>query len=1096
MKNAIKSALLIISALLLAVTANAQFTTSSMSGIVTDENGEPLIGATVLAVHTPSGSQYYAVANAEGYYTIQGMRPGGPYEVTASLLGCQSVKVTGITLALSETYNMDAVLKTDAELLSEVVVTASASKFANEKTGASTNVSNSEMMNLPNSDRSITAITKLSPYSNGMSFAGADGRSTNFTVDGSNLNNNFGLSANLPGGGTPISLDALEEIQLVVAPYDVRQSNFVGGGINAITKSGTNTFKGTAYGYYTNQNFRGNTVAGADLGERKAASNMIVGATVGGPIIKNKLFFFVNFEYQKQPEQTIEFQPSKDKQAVLQKISDKLKNDYGYNAGSYTDFPGGTNNMKILARVDWNISDAHKLSVRFNKTDNEYWYAPNGNSCDDKFRNKGYNRSSEVSHPFANNMYSQMNNVMSIAAELNSRFSDKVSNKFLATYTNINDQRGSKSTPFPHVDIMTDGDLSEGNFIPYTSLGYELFSWNNGMKNKSLNIQDNVTIYSGSHTITAGASYEMMNALNSYMRNGTGYYRYASADDFLTGALPVSFCLVYGYEGNENPAGEVKYNQIALYAQDEWKITKKFKLTYGVRGDLIAFDNSAIVTNPNIAAINYGGKKIDTGAWPKTRPQISPRVGFNWDINGDKSLVLRGGTGFFQGRLPLVFFTNMPQYSGMIQGGCNISAVLDKNAAKGYSYPAGVEDQLKKLTAGGKMMTNVQEIVKTLGLPTSPSSSSAGKGGNNYISGVDSDFRMPQVWKTSLALDYQFPTAFPLSLTAEGMFNKTIWGVCMKDWSIDDSKLTATFAGPDNRVNWKECKNYTYDSTPAYVMTNTNQGWGYTANITLNAEPVKNLKIMAAYTKTESKEISGMPGSAANSVFTGMPTISGTNLSGLQRSQFCLPDKVMANIGYFIPFKVFHGNGLHINAYYTAYSSYGNSYIYSNDMNGDGNATDLIYIPATKDEIQFTSTQDADAFWAFVNNDKYLSSHKGQYAEAYAARAPWIHRIDLRIAEDFCFKIGETKHNFQLAASIDNIGNLINSSWGVQKLSCYQTSLTGTISPLKYEGVQNGKPAFSMVKVDNAYPTQNYTKYYKNTAECWMVLFSLKYFFN
>ncbi len=1113
MKKTIKMLLSTVAAMLMVVSAYAQFTTSSMTGKIVDEKGEALPGAAVIAVHTPSGSQYYGISNTEGYYTIEGMRPGGPYEVTISLVGCQTLKVTDITLALSETLNQDAVLKTDSELLDEVVVVASASKFANEKTGASTNVSNSEMMNLPNSDRSIKAITKLSPYSNGMSFAGSDGRSTNFTVDGANLNNNFGLSSNLPGGGTPISLDALEEIQLVVAPYDVRQSNFVGGGINAVTKSGTNTFKGTAYAYYTNQNFRGNIVAGEDLGDRKAESNLIVGATIGGPIIKNKLFFFVNFEYQKQPEQAVQhfLDPSKDaqKMAVLDQISNKLQKDYGYNPGSYTDYPGGTDNMKILARIDWNISDNHKLSLRFNKTDSKVWRAPNGSSCDDRnkaladFRPK-QNRDSDVSQPFSNNMYSEMNNVMSFAGELNSRFSDKVSNKFLATYTNINDQRGSNSSPFPHVDIMTNGDFSSGAFVPYTSLGYELFTWNNGVKNKSLNIQDNVTIYAGSHTVTAGASYEMMEARNSYMRNGTGYYRFKSAEDFLnfngSDILPLSFCLVYGYDGNENPAGIVKYNQFAAYAQDEWKISKNFKLTYGIRADLIAFDNSAILTNPNIAALDYGGRKVDTGMWPKTRPQISPRVGFNWDINGDKSVVLRGGTGLFQGRLPLVFFTNMPQYSGMIQGVCNIQAGWDKDENGkiiGIKYSPEAKAALQKLTAGGKMMTDVQEIVKTLGLPTKPDAEQAGLGGNDYIGGVDPDFRMPQIWKTSVAVDWKLPTSFPFSITAEGIFNKTIWGVMIDDWNINSSKLTEKFAGPDNRLNYLKCGNYNYNATSAYVLTNTNKGYGYVANVTVNMEPVKNLKIMAAYTHTESKEITGLPGSAANSAYTGIPTISGLNVSGVQRSQYVLPDKVMANIGYFIPFKVFHGNGLHINAYYTAYSSYGNSYIYSNDMNGDGISADLIYIPSTKDEINFSTPADADAFWKFVENDSYLSSHKGQYAEAYAARAPWVHRIDLRIAEDFAFKIGKTMHNFQLSASIDNIGNMINSNWGVQKLSCYQSSIGENIALLKYEGVNaSNQPIFSMNKVGDAYPTQNYNKYYINKAECWQVLFSLKYFFN
>ncbi|MCQ2158343.1 MAG: TonB-dependent receptor [Bacteroidales bacterium] len=1112
MKKFLSVLALTISALIISVSAYAQFTTSSLNGRVVDENGLPLPGAAVIAVHTPTGSQYYALANESGYYTIDGMRPGGPYTVTISLVGCKTVQHEGLVLALSETYQVDASLVPESELLDEAGIIAVAAKFTAEKTGVSTNVSNSEMMNLPNSDRSISAIAKLSPYSNGMNFAGSDGRSTNFSVDGANLNNNFGLSANLPGGGSPISLDAIEEMQIVIAPYDVRQSNFVGGGINAVTKSGTNTFKGTAYAYYTNQNFRGNVVAGKDLGERKAESNLIAGATIGGPIIKDKLFFFVNFEIQKQPEQAVKhfLDPTKDaaKMAVLDQISQKLQKDYGYNPGSYTNYPGGTDNMKILARIDWNISDAHKLSVRFNQTNNQYWYAPNGSSCDD--RNKALadfrpskNRDSEVSQPFSGNMYSQMNNVMSITAELNSRLSDKISNKLLAAYTNINDQRGSNSAPFPHVDIMTEGkEVGDGfkQFTPYTSFGYELFTWNNGVKNNNFTIQDNVTFYLGSHTVVAGLNFEQMSARNSYMRNGTAYYRYASPEDFLNDALPLSFCLTYGYDGQDNPAGIVKYNQTAAYVQDEWKITRNFKLTYGLRGDLIAFDNSAIKTNPNIAAIDYGGRKVDTGVWPTTRLQVSPRVGFNWDVNGDKSLIVRGGTGFFQGRLPLVFFTNMPQNSGMIQGTANIQAGWKKDANDniiGIQYSDEARRALETLTEGGKMMTDVKKIVSTLGLPTSPSAESAGLGGNDYIGGVDPNFRMPQIWKTSVAVDYKVPVNFPFTVTAEGMFNKTIWGVTMEDWNIDNSKLTATFAGSDNRVNYNQCGDYNYAKTSAYVLANTQKGYGYTANLTVNMEPVKNLKIMAAYTHTESKEITGLPGSAANSAYTGIPTVSGLNLSGVQRSQYVLPDKVMANISYFIPWKIFGGNGLHINAYYTAASSFGNSFVYTSDMNGDGIGADLIYIPKDINDVLWKTPEDGQAFMTFVNNDKYLSAHKGQYAEAYAARAPWVHRIDLRIAEDFSFKVGNTTHNFQAAVSIDNIGNMINNSWGVQKLSGYQSSVGENIAILNYEGVSDGgKPVFSMKQVEGAYPTQNYTKYNQIKAEAWSILFSLKYFFN
>ena len=1094
MKNAFKSFLLVGILMLSGMVAHAQVTTASLGGQIADTKGETIIGAAVLATHTPSGTTYGAVTNADGRYTIQGMRTGGPYVVEISCLGYQTVRFTDIKLALGENYVLDGNLTDDVEALMEAVVIATpASRFAATKTGASVNVSNDEMMALPNSDRSISALTKLSPYASGMSFAGSDGRSTNFTVDGANLNNNFGLSANLPGGGTPISLDAIEEVQLVVAPYDVRQSNFVGGGINAITKSGTNTFKGTAYAYYSDEGTRGNKLMGERIGDRTFEQNKIWGFTLGGPIVKNKLFFFVNFEMQKKPEQTIQDQTKdSNKIATLNKIAEKLRKEYNYEPGSFTDYPGGTDNMKILARVDWNISQNHKLSLRYNNTTNKYWYAPNGNSCDDSYRNKSYNRASKVSQPFSNNMYSQQNNVWSVAGELNSRFSNSVSNRFIATFTNINDQRGSNSSYFPHIDIMTDGDISTGNFIPYSSLGYELFTYNNGVLNNVLNIQDNLTLYLGSHTVTAGVSFENQNARNSYMRNGTGYYRFASAEDFLNGNLPLSFVYTYGNNDVTSPAGVVDYNQYGAYLQDEWNITPRFKLSYGLRADMLAFNDQALMTNNAIKAIDYGGKSIDTGKWPRTRVQVSPRVGFNWDVKGDKTFVLRGGTGLFQGRLPLVFFTNMPQNAGMIQTTVKYSSSIKDGEVV---YPSDVLDALVKLnggkTTGGTLVTNNDDYIKVLGLNTHVTPEQGQIGKNSDINGVDPEFRMPQIWKTSLAMDWTLPVSFPFVLTAEGMFNKTIWGTRLVNWNIDESKLTSHFSGPDQRIKYPD--SYTYGTNNAYVLTNTNQGYGYIFNLTAKLTPARNLNLTAAYTHTESKEISGMPGSAASSAYQGLASVDGPNFLTVARSQYVVPDKISLNASYYL-----ESQGLHFDLYYSGASGYGNSYTYSNDMNGDGLGQDLMYIPANKAEINFKTDADRDAFWAFLEQDKYLSSHKGQYAEAYAARSPWVHRFDLHIAKDFRFNIGSTKHNIQVSASIDNIGNMFNSSWGVHALDCYSTGTNaGSISPLKYEGVDaSNKPIFSMNKVDGAYPTQTYTKYLNKTYECWQVLLGIKYFFN
>ena len=1087
------------------VTMMAQVTMSSISGKIVDEKG-PLPGATVIATHIPSGTYYGTTTNNEGRYTMQGMRVGGPYTIEVRFVGYTSSKAENITLKLGETYRADFVLQNEAIGLGEVVVSTEAIKRANNST--STTISSQEIANLPTINRSITDVVKVSPYANGMSFAGSDGRSTNFTVDGANFNNNFGLSSNLPGGGTPISVDALEEVQVVVAPFDVRQSNFVGGGINAITKSGTNQFHGSAYTYYTNQTMRGNMLMGENLGLRPEESQLTYGATVGGPIVKNKLFFFINAERTEEPSEVIQYRPEAADAAVLDQIYDKLMNDYGYNPGSYTDYPGGNNNLKLLARIDWNINDNNKLMFRFNKTGNTQWNAPNGNSCDDFFRNTAYNRSSAVSFPFSNNMYSMRNDVTSFATELNSRFSVQLSNQFVFTYTDINDQRGSNSSLFPHIDIMSgDEDFqATGNYIPFTSFGYELFTYNNGVKNKVFNATDNLTYYTGNHKITAGVNWERQTASNSYMRNGTGYYRFASAEDFLNGALPLSFALTVGNNGEENPRGEITYNQFGVYAQDDWNITDNFKLNFGVRADGMFFDDSQLMTNNAILEYNMGGHVVNTGEWPTNRVQVSPRVGFTW--NATEGLTIRGGSGLFQGRLPLVFFTNMPQNAGMIQSSFNrngFSGTIAPNP-DGEGYVVNYSDEtLANLQAlikpDGTYITDVNEMVNALGLNTTVTPEDGQL--SSDINGVDPNFRMPQIWKSMLGIDWNIPVSFPMTLTLEGMFNKTIYGVRLVDWNLNYDMIAnagdeVRFNGPDNRVNYallvdeEGNSNYTYGSHSAYVLTNSREGYGYTFNAAINATPCKNFNVSAAYTHTESKEISGMPGSAASSAYTNLYSIDGPTFVGLQRSQYVIPDKITASVGYMFP-ALFEGDGVRINLFYTAFSAGAYSYIYSNDMNGDGLKSDLMYIPNDVDELLWASEEDKAAFKTFMDNDPYLSTHKGQYAEAYAGRSPWRHLLDARIAKTFKKTIGKTTHCFELSANFDNVLNMINSSWGLYNYSCYGNA--NAVTPLKVDHIENNTPVFSMNKVNGEYPTETYTETYINSNQCWSLLLGLKYSF-
>ena len=1102
MKQTIKCLVAAFAAMLMSVAAFAQVTTSALGGRVVDVNGEPVVGAAVIATHTPSGTVYPVITNESGRYTMNGMRAGGPYTVEISCLGFQTVTFIDLTLQLAETFALDATLNEDSEMLSEaMVIGAAASKFSAQKMGSATNISSKDITSIPTVSRSITDVTRLSPYGgNGMSFAGQDGRTANFTVDGANFNNNFGLSDGLPGGGSPISIDAIEEMQVVISPYDVRQTNFIGGGVNAITKSGTNTFKGSAYVYHRNENMRGNMAAGKEVaGARDKDRNTTYGFTLGGPIIKNKLFFFVNAEYATIPTVVNRWRGSVDgvadpdayvsrtTLADLEKVSNFVKEKYGYDTGSWTDYPATESNLKLLARVDWNINDANKLAIRYNYTLNQAWNSTNGSSMDGGVRS-GFSRFSQYGMAYANSLYSMDNLVSTVSVDLNSRLSDNLSNQFLATFSKLDDMRGTNSTDMPFVDIRKDDGSAP---LPYIALGYELFTWNNGVHNTHISIKDDLTYYSGDHKITGGINYEYQMADNSYMRNGTGYYRYNSLEDFMSGAAPEVVCLTYGYDGEANPAARVRFHKAGLYGQDEWSATENFKLTAGLRLDGLFFDNQDLMTNKAIYDLEYivdGQKRhIDTGKWPSAAITVSPRVGFSWDVLGNNSLKVRGGTGLFSGRLPLVFFTNMPTNSGMVQ----YQAKLNGTGANG-----GSKTDMNQFAGGLLMREELLKKLLELGYPNtiSPEDGTI----PSEISAVDPKFKMPQVWKTSLALDYNIPVSFPFSVSVEGIYNKTVNGVILRDWSVNGVEGFARFNGVDNRPIFQDFKQTYVDAAgktknmpAAYVLENTNKGYGYSGTFTVNMRPIEGLSIMAAYTHTASKEITGMPGSNASSVLNYMGTIYGPNDPGLHNSQYVTPDRVVASLTHS------DRSNNHFSFIYEAWRGGSNyTYMTANDMNGDGYNYDLIYIPTDEQvangDFRFVSPDDAQRFLDFVHVDKYLSKNQGKYAEAYSVYSPWTHRVDFSYKHDFKIKAGNSTNTLQLNVDIKNILNLFNSNWGVSK---YMNPALGEGRILKYEGYdKDGYATFSTPSAVNGN-----AQIWNNSVslgQCWYASVGIKYMFN
>ncbi len=1097
----------------------AQITTSGMSGKVTAD-GEDVIGATIEVVHVPSGTKYQAVTNAKGMYAINGMRPGGPYRVNVSYIGYQSKSFDNVSLQLGQTYNLNVGLLEDAQQLGEVVVSAKATKFTTEKTGASTNIDNQMLQNMPSVSHSITDYTRLSPYGgNGMSFAGADGRTANFTVDGADFNNNFGLSSNLPGGGSPISIDAIEEMQVVISPFDVRQTNFVGGGLNAITKSGTNTFRGTAYVYHQNEQMRGDAVDGEQIsGAREKDRTTTWGMTLGGPIIKNKLFFFVNGEMKKIPTVANRWRGSEDgvadadnylsrtSLADLEKVSNYARDKYGYNTGSWTSFPADKNNYKLLARLDWNITNQHHLSLRYNYTKNRNWLAPNASSMDGGTRS-AYARTSEKAMSYANSMYSMDNNVNSFSFDLNSRFTNDLSNQLLVTYSKLDDVRGTNSSEFPFVDIL------DGNGTNYISFGEELFTYNNAVHNSVWNAKDDVTWYLGSHKLLGGISFEHQMADNSYMRNGLGYYRYKTLDDFLNGGTPEIVALTYGYNGEQNPTARVQYSKVGIYLQDEWQASRNLKLTYGLRLDNLFFDNGDLMSNQAIYDLDYNGRHIDTGKWPSSKVIFSPRVGFTWDVFGDQSFKLRGGTGLFSGRLPLVFFTNMPTNSGMVQyqAVLNASNTIGKVENNKFVPDKGYENYVGKYTVdakgkahidmtqfnGGLVSENGQvsrqallNKLASLGYPTiiSPEKGTV----PSAISSVNPDYHMPEVWKTSLAVDYVVPVGFPLTITAEGIINKTVYGTVLNDWAVPDVKGFARFNGADSR--------HIYPSgyltgTHAYVLENTHKGYGWSFNLSATAKPWEWMDLYASYTHTASKELTSMPGSNASSVLNYMATVDGPTAVKLHNSQYVQPDRVVASMN------IHDKSGNHFSFIYEAWRGNSNyAFMTQNDMNGDGFNYDAIYIPRDNEvgvgsgDFRFKTQDDLDRFMAFLHNNSYLKKHQGKYAEAYSYYSPWVHRVDFSYKHDFKLNVGQTKHTLQLSFDMKNVLNFFNSKWGVAK---YLNPAIGSDGArvLKYEGVDaQGYATFSTPKAVDG-NTQNWT-YNHAIGQCWYASIGLKYYFN
>lgn len=1033
---------------------SAQVTTSSIGGYVKGTKGEPLEGATVKVVNTENGTVKFAKTDKTGRYLIPNLDAGGPYTVTVTFVGQNIPEKTNIILQLGNTELIDFASQTEGNLMEAVVVSSQVTRTV--KTGTSTNFNQRVINQLPNITRSITNVTTLTPQAGGgSSFAGRDGRYNNIQIDGASFNNNFGLSSNpLPGGAvSPISIDAIDEISVNVSPFDVRQANFTGAGINATTKKGTNRFKGTVYGFYRNEGFLGREAVGQKVPTVVESSSKTYGAAVGGPIIKNKLFFFLNAEQVDVNVPGINWKPtrgtptgdpneSRTLATDLDAVSNYLRTKYGYETGPYENLGNFfTKNKKFLARLDWNINDKHSASLRYNysKTDDDQLL--NGNSAPNP--RSASNRWSANSMSYENSNYANTNILSSFAFEVKSNFNSRLSNQFLATYTEANDpKRSSKSAVFPFIDIQQGGDA-------YISAGYELFSFNNEVQNNTLTFNNNVTYTAGKHTLTGGAAYENIYVKNQFMRYGTSYYRFASLSDFLNNAAPTAFGLTYAYAG-QKPFVELDFGQASLYFQDEIKFNERFKLTVGLRADRPLFQNK-LTNNPAISALTFAdqaGKplKLDVGMWPKERTYISPRVGFNWDVNGTKDFIIRGGFGIFTGRFPFVWFTNQPTNSGVIQNTVEVTTNLG-----GYLF-------------------NPNPNAYVGNFPSAPGTSSPGS-----IATADPDFRMPQVMRFSAAVDKKLDNDWTLSL--EAIYNKDINNLIQ--YNANQKAPIGTTFGPGARPlfgNSNATRRVNPSISEAMVLTNTARGGAGIFTAQISKRFSKNWDFSVAYTHTESLDVSGNPGSQAASAWSNIQSVRGNNDLDLAYSDYGTPNRVVAFASYKLNWMKYFATT--VTLVYTGYEQFRYSYRYSNDYNQDGISSDLIYVPKDPSEITFvtngafTPAQQSAAFFAYIEQDKYLRSRKGQMSERNGGKAPWFSNLDLRILQDILPIAKHKNYGLQFSMEIENFTNLLNNDWGVTKRTTYNN---GAILAVASAPTTTTAATYRMNLVSGALPTNTFT---------------------
>lgn len=1060
-------------------------TTSNMTGKVTDQSGSGLPGANIVATHVPSGSTYGATSQTDGRFTIPAMRIGGPYTVKVSFVGYQEATYTDIFLSLGTAANLNIQLSETATELEGIVISAARNDiFSSERTGASTNITKESINTLPTINRSINDFTRLTPQASGRSFAGTDARFNNISIDGSIFNNSFGL-ADQPGGRTgssPVSLDAFEEIQVNIAPFDVRQAGFIGAGVNAVTRSGTNDFAGSVF-----YNFRNESLVGDEAdGKTVTTTNFDVkqyGFRLGGPIIKNKLFFHVTGELERSSTPATQFTANSGSETVggtktrvlasdLNTLSDYLRTNFGYETGPYEGYNNETQSDKFLVKLDYNINDNHKASIKFNSLKSSTDVLTSNSSS----LGFGSRRTNTQALNYQNSNYIQNENITSIIGELNSKLGANMSNNFIIGYTYQNEDRGSRGDFFPLVEIQNSGTT-------YITFGFEPFTPKNQLNYKTFQIQDNLTIFKGNNTITAGFNVERFAFENVFFPGSQSVYVYNSLQDFYdatdgnAGNDPTlrRFQLRYVNPNlitpGADPVQPTKVTYAGVYLQDEFTPITGLKLTAGLRVDVPFFAETGFY-NPNVETQTYvdqdgNNQTLNTAKLPESKLLVSPRLGFNYDVTGDRRTQIRGGTGIFTGRPVFVWISNQIGNNGVLTG----------------------FDQLDNTTARPFNPDPLAYVPATANLPAT-----------YELAITDPEFKFPQVWRSNVAIDQKLP--LDLIGTFEYIYSKDVNG--MGYYNANLPAPSTNFTGADGRPLYTATR-INSNVTSAIVLTNTNVGYGHNVSFKLERPFQNGFNALAAYNFGISKTAVDPGSIAAGTWFNNPISIDPNNpdagfSNNDQRHRFIFAAtyrKEYADIA-----------ATQIGLFWEGRNQGRTSYIYSTNLNGDGGVNDLLYIPRNTSEMNFedydpdgsgsapvyTAAEQAADWEAYIAQDDYLNENRGSYAERNGVVFPWIWQADLSLVQEFFINAGGKRNTLQFRFDIINVGNLLNDKWGVG----------WTINnnrPLRAVGVDGNGAALhrmNVLGVSNGNVTKLTETFSKTSGigDVWQGQFSIRYIFN